>query len=278
MELTDLQHKAFVLLFFLAKQFERGISPMKQLVKLIISLGIKLALIALIYAIVMGLTGCRGCSNAEALSFSQADQEETEVVTDTSSETSVLDPSDEATPSSFSQASESNQEVIAETTRNNEVASSTQQTSQTTSSSGASSNSNGNTSNSGSSQGSATPTPAPTATPKSTATPTTEPTATPTPEPTPTPVPTATPTPKPTIKPEYDPQYTNCIADVEYWAGDDNCYHGFVYGVPCKRNSSGDWVTTKDGEQMVWDTIAATYPDYGGYTSEVVEGSCRNFL
>ena len=276
MELTDLQHKAFVLLLFLAKQFERGISPMKQLVKLIISLGIKLALIALIYAIVMGLTGCSGCSNAEALSFSQADQEETAVVTDTSSETSVSDPSDEATPtSSFSQAIESDQEVITETTKNNEVASSTQQTSQTTSSSGASSNSNGNTSNSGSSQGSATPTPAPTATP------TPVPTATPTPEPTeepePTNTPTPTPKPTPTTNPEYDPQYTSCIADVEYWAGLDNCYHGFVYGVPCRRNSAGDWVTTKEGEQMVWDTIAATYPDYGGYTSEIVEGSCRNF-
>ena len=206
MELTDLQHKAFVLLFFLAKQFERGISPMKQLVKLIISLGIKLALIALIYAIVMGLTGCSGCSNAEALSFSQADQEETAVITDSSSETSVSDPSNEAMPtSSFSQAIESDQEVITETTNDNQVANSTQQTSQT-SSSGQTGNSNGNTSSSAGAQ--ATETPKPTATPIPTATPTPEPTEMPTPEPTeepdptPTPVPTATPTPEPTPTPK----------------------------------------------------------------------------
>ncbi len=250
---------------------------MKQIIKLIISLGVKLALIALIYAIAMGLTSCRGCSNAEALSISQADNEETEITMDTSSEASVSDPSSEVTPtSSFSQANESNQAVTTETTKNNEVADSTQQTSQT-SSSVQTGNSNGNTTNSGSSQGSGSSTTAPTATPKPTATPTPEPTATPTPEPTPTPVPTATPTPKPTIKPEYDPQYTSCIADVEYWAGPDNCYHGFVYGVPCKRNTAGDWVTTTEGEQMVWNTIEAEHPDYGGYYSEIVEGSCRNF-
>ena len=207
MELTDLQHKAFVLLFFLAKQFERGISPMKQLVKLIISLGIKLALIALIYAIVMGLTGCRGCANAEALSFSQANKEETEVTTNPSGETLTSDPSEETTPtSSFSQAFESDQEVITETTNDNQVANSTQQTSQTTSSSVQTGNSNGNTSSSAGAQ--ATATPKPTATPVPTATPTPEPTEMPTqepteePDPTATPVPTATPTPEPTPTPK----------------------------------------------------------------------------
>ena len=108
---------------------------MKSLVRLIISLGVKLALIALIYAIVMGLTSCRGCSDAEALSFSTAYSDEVEVVTDSSSESVMSDPSDETTPSSsFSQATENNQTTITETTKNSEVASSTQQTSQTTSS------------------------------------------------------------------------------------------------------------------------------------------------
>jgi len=56
MELTDLTHMPYVLLFFLAQQFERGIIRMKSLVKLIVSLIVKIAFIALIYAIVMGLT------------------------------------------------------------------------------------------------------------------------------------------------------------------------------------------------------------------------------
>ena len=108
---------------------------MKSLVRLIISLGVKLALIALIYAIVMGLTSCRGCSDADALSFSTANSDEVEVVTESSSESVMSDPSDETTPSSsFSQATENNQTTITETTKNSEVASSTQQTSQTTSS------------------------------------------------------------------------------------------------------------------------------------------------
>ena len=88
---------------------------------------------------------------------------------------------------------------------------------------------------------------------------------------------TSTPKPTPTPKPVNDPKYTKCIADVEYWAGQDNCYHGYVYGVPCRRNSAGRWVTTSEGEQMVWDAIEAEHPDYGGYSAKIVSGSQRNF-
>ena len=62
---------------------------MKPLVKLIISLGIKLAFIALIYAIAMGLTSCRN-SCSDISSFSTANNKETEVMAETSLLTLVL--------------------------------------------------------------------------------------------------------------------------------------------------------------------------------------------
>ena len=120
-----------------------------------------------------------------------------------------------------------------------------------------------------------TPTPVPTATPVPEPTATQVPTNTPTPEPTATPTPTNTPTPTP--KPVNDQRYTRCIADVEYWAGQDNCYHGFVYGVSCVRNSAGRWVESGDGEDKVWDMIEEEHPDAGGYTTRIVSGSHRNF-
>ena len=264
---------------------------MKPLVKLLISLAIKMAFIALIYAIVMGLTGCRGCSNPDILSSSTANKEETEITR----ETAMSESSEEATPtSSFSQAIKKDSEessVVTETTQNIEVAESTEQTRQTVSSS------EPVRVNSDQPKATATPkptkaptnTPKPTSTPKLTATPkptatptaTPKPTATPTPEPTeapePTKAPTSTPKPTPTPKPVNDPKYTKCITDVEYWAGQDNCYHGYVYGVPCRRNSAGRWVTTKEGEEMIWDAIEAEHPDYGGYSSKIVSGSHRNF-
>ena len=77
---------------------------MRPLVKLIISLAVKIAFIALIYAIVMGLTGCRGCSNPDALSYSSANTEETVFTSDSSSEVFMSESSEEAMPtSSFSQ-------------------------------------------------------------------------------------------------------------------------------------------------------------------------------
>ena len=169
---------------------------MKSLVKLIISLGVKLALIALIYAIAMGLTSCRGCSDSEALSFSTANSDEVEVVTDSSSESVESDSSDEVMPtSSFSQTTETCQTTITETTKNSEVASSTQQTSQTTSSTVPAQEPTETTT--------AAPTTAPTSAQEPTST--SDPTTTPDPTNTTTPKltesttqePTATPTPKP---------------------------------------------------------------------------------
>ena len=98
---------------------------MKPLFKLLVSLIVKLAFVALLYAIAMGFTSCSSAYNTpEDLSFSQPNKEETWSVTESSSE--------ETTPtSSFLQANESNQEgstEVTETTRNIEVAESTNQT------------------------------------------------------------------------------------------------------------------------------------------------------
>ena len=273
---------------------------MKPLFKLLVSLLIKLGIIALLYAIAMGFTSCSsGYDTPEVLSFSQLNKEDPVSVTESSVE--------ETTPtSSFWQAEESNKESteVTETTTSIEVAESTYQTRDTVrSSEPANTVRVNNNQDRAHTQATATPTPkptkaptsAPTATPKPTSTPkptatpkpttaptaTPKPTATPTPEPTeapePTKAPTSTPKPTPTPKPVNDPKYTKCIADVEYWAGQDNCYHGYVYGVPCRRNSAGRWVTTREGEEMVWDAIEAEHPDYGGYSSKIVQGSQRNF-
>ena len=179
---------------------------MKSLVRLIISLGVKLALIALIYAIVMGLTSCRGCSDADALSFSTANNDEVEVVTESSSESVMSDPSNETTPSSsFSQATENNQTTITETTKNSEVASSTQQTSQTTSSTVPAQEPTETTT--------AAPTTAPTSAQEPTSTP--APTATPVPTNTPTPIPTESPTPEPTATPTPKPYSMEFVCNSE---------------------------------------------------------------
>lgn len=262
---------------------------MKPLVKLLVSLAVKIAFIALIYAIVMGLTGCRGCSNSDILTSSSVNKEETEITSDISSETVM---SESMPTSSFSQANKNDLEestVVTETTKPIEVAESTEQTRQTSSSSEPVRVNSDQTQPKATSTPTPNPTKAPTSTPKPTSTPvptkvptaTPKPTATPTPEPTeapePTKAPTSTPKPTPTPKPVNDPKYTKCIADVEYWAGQDNCYHGYVYGVPCRRNSAGRWVTTSEGEQMVWDAIEAEHPDYVGYSSKIVSGSHRNF-
>ena len=53
MELTDLRNSSS---FLFSQAIEKGVSQMRDLLKLLISLAVKIAFIALIYAIVMGLT------------------------------------------------------------------------------------------------------------------------------------------------------------------------------------------------------------------------------
>ena len=239
-----------------------------------------------IIALVIALVSCNKKAAPDVSSFSTANINESEVTTESLSEVDVSVQSEDPTASSLIlQAEETNQEGTTETTKNNEVEGTTQQTSPTSSSAPASAGDGNTGSGQESPKATATPTPVPTKAPaadpteapKPTATPTPVPTATPTPEPTETPVPTSTPKPTPTLAPEYDPQYTKCIADVEYWAGQDNCYHGVVYGVPCIRYNNKKWVESPEGEDMVWDAIEAEHPDAVGYTTKVISGTCRNF-
>lgn len=165
-----------------------------------------------VIALLIGLVSCNKSDAPDVSSFSTANPSGTEVTTESLSDANASDPSEEVQASSL-QANEINQEVSTETTKNNEVASSTQQTSQTSSTAPASTG-NGN---SGSVQESpkATPTPAPTEAPAADPTEAPKPTATPTPEPTATPVPTATPTPEPTPTPKPKPLYIEILCGDE---------------------------------------------------------------
>ena len=177
---------------------------MKSLVKLIISIGIKLAIVALLYAIAMGLSSCRGCSIAETSSFSTENNQE--IIE--SEESLVVNPSDASVPSNSLQANETvpdsnNENKNTDVTRNGAVANPTEQTRQDTSNTGSvNNNPDDNNSDSAHAQATATPTSVPTSAPAATSTPTptatSVPTATSTPIPTNTPAPTATSTPVPT--------------------------------------------------------------------------------
>ena len=206
---------------------------MKSLVKLILSVGIKLAFVALLFAIVMGLSSCSGCTPSDT-SFSLAINQNPDV-TEESGKENISDPV-ETTVSSLKA-----NETGSNTTGNNTVAKPTEQTSQEPRNTKSVSNNQEGTaseSNQSNTQDSATPTsqatggsdqsptstPVPTATetPKPTNTPV--PTATPTPKPTSTPVPTATPTPEPTEAPEPTPQpavAARIRVTLRVWGSDD---------------------------------------------------------
>lgn len=232
--------------------------------KVIIAIALGVAVVALI----VFLISCN--KKAPDTSFSQANNLESEVTAESSNEA-------DASSSVLLQAEESNKED----TENNEAAQTTaQQTEQTNRD--AEVEGNDTDEPKPSAQATATPTPTPTTVPLADPTNATDPTEPQTTEPTAEPEPTetqattATTTSTPTSYP-----YTYCLATVEYWAGNDNCYHGYVYNVPCVLvNDLGYrqiWDTTDEGEDLVWDAIAAEHPDYGGYTAEVVEGSYHDY-
>lgn len=185
---------------------------MKSLVKLIISIGIKLALVALLYAIAIGFCSCSEGVVAETYSSSTANNQEIN-----GSEGSLeVNPSETTVPSvslpvngSVPDSNIENKNM--DDTKNDEVINPTDQTRQDTRNTESVSN-NPDENNSEpartQTQATATPTPVPTTTtvPAATSTPaptsTPKPTATPIPTPTSTPVPTATPTPEPTEAPK----------------------------------------------------------------------------
>lgn len=240
---------------------------MKPLVKLVISLGIKIAFIYLLVAIVEGLTGGKLYGPIEYPAASVC-VEATELAEETTSESLV-----KAAQTAEIVVSEPAEQQTIPQTQNIELSSEISDY-----------------------QASSTPCPEPAASAPSKhdvkpssnnkvtpGTAASDPDDTSSVMPTETPDPTNTPSPEPlnspslTPKPVNDPKYTRCIADVEYWAGNDNCYHGIVCGVECRRNKAGRWVITNDGESMVWDAIEAEHPDYGGYSSKIIRGTERDF-
>ncbi len=193
---------------------------MKSLVKIIISLGIKIAIVALFIAIAIGFSSCNGCAGSNS-SFSTANINESGASSDPSGESGVTESIMSPDPSSLSSQTNDSEctqnSVVTETTGNNTVAKPTEQTIQgtrNTESAGNSQEENSSNSSPTQTQDSATPTPTPKSTEVSgqSATPTPVPTATPiptatpkptsTPTPTNTPVPTATPIPEPTEAPK----------------------------------------------------------------------------
>lgn len=185
---------------------------MKSLVKLILSLGIKLAFVALLIAIAMGLSSCSGYTPSDT-SFSLA-------INQNPDDTKGSVKENNSDPVETTVSSLKANELDSDTTGNNMVAKPTEQTGQEPrNTESVSNNQEENNSDSAQSrtQDSATPTPTPkaadvsnqsttpvpTATPIPTATP--KPTVTPTPKPTNTPVPTATPAPEPTVTPTPEP-------------------------------------------------------------------------
>ena len=87
---------------------------MKPLFKLLLSLLIKIAFIALIYAIVMGLTSCSRNDKPVLSSFSSDNKKEFEVCTESSREAVVSETSKETEPSVLKE-SEPSSESIKET-------------------------------------------------------------------------------------------------------------------------------------------------------------------
>ena len=197
---------------------------MKSLAKIIISLGIKIAIVALFVAIAIGLSSCKGCNAAVDPSFSTDIIQETSNASESLREGVTPVPSNAAETSSLvlqDNKSQKNSDVkTPDETRNDGVAKPTEQTADNNTERASNTReddsdpvnedpkptatptpkpANNSSSSSGSGSGSGntstpTNTPVPTATPK--------PTATPSPTPTSTPVPTATPTPEPTEAPK----------------------------------------------------------------------------
>ena len=212
---------------------------MKPLFKLLISLVVKLGMAALIYAIVMGLTGCRISDKPEVLSFSTANTEETEITTKTTSRVTVTETSEE--PSSYiEQAKESvstDESQIAETTQKKKAEISTQQTRQTVRSTKPARNEPKKTTKARS---------------KATSAPTKKPETS-------TKAPTKTPTPKP---------YTYCTCDAEISCGSTaaGTFHKFTLkGLTAHKLKSGLWEITEASDDKVRAYLKENYPGYGRY-------------
>ena len=104
---------------------------MKSLAKIIISLGIKIAIVALFVAIAIGLSSCKGCSAAVDPSFSTDITQETSNASESLKENITPVPSSTAETSSLilqDNESQKNSDVkTPDETRNEDVAKPTEQ-------------------------------------------------------------------------------------------------------------------------------------------------------
>ncbi len=224
---------------------------MKPLFKLLLSLLIKIAFIALIYAIVMGLTSCSRNDKPVLSSFSSDNKKEFEVRTESSREAVVSETSKETEPSVLKE-SEPSSESIAETavkikTSESKPAQSSKKT------------------NAKKVTKAPTKVPKKTAAKKTTKAPDKEPAATTTKTTTktvtkaPNKKPTNTPTPKP---------YTYCTCDAEVSCGSTaaGTFHTFtIKGLTAHKLKSGLWEITEASDDKVRAYLKENYPGYGRY-------------
>ena len=225
---------------------------MKSLVKLIISLLIKLAFIALVYAIVMGLTGCDKISTHDVSSLSTSSYQETKVMTETSSKTVHSEQREEAEPSSlFSQVEkriiEESSAIPSETT----VETASVRPTEKPKSKSTSKAPTKKTVKSTTKVTKKVPTKAPTKVPDKDPTKATTKTVTKAP----TKKLTNTPTPKP---------YTYCTCDAEVSCGSTSAgtFHKFtIKGLTAHKLKSGLWEITEASDDKIQAYMKANYPE-----------------
>lgn len=221
---------------------------MKGLVKLIVSLIIKVAFVALVVAIVMGLTSCRKSDKPEAFSFSTEKTEETIGTTKTSSRVTVSETSifrqekekktEESASNSVTETSETTKKSAAKPLETKKKRVSTKAAAKKESKV-------------------ATTAPKKTATRAPTKAPAKETTKAPTKSPTK--KPTNTPTPKP---------YTYCTCDAEISCGSTaaGTFHKFTLkGLTAHKLKSGLWEITEASDDKVRAYLKENYPGYGRY-------------
>ena len=261
---------------------------MKSLAKIIISLGIKIAIVALFVAIAIGLSSCKGCSAAVDPSFSTDIIQETSNASETLRESGTPVPSNTAETSSLvlqDNESQKNSDVkTPDETRNDDVAKPTEQTANNNTDSGSNTreddsdpvneelkptatpapNTNNNSSSSSESSSSGGGSTA-------TATNTPVPTATPTPVPTdiPTPEPTATTTPEPDPDPVYEWVSGYATIHTTYDDGEERNIPIDIPGMPvevelCDGELTGRAQATAETEDAVWSWLESQYPGFCG--------------
>ena len=220
---------------------------MKPLFKLLISLMVKIAFIALIYAIVMGLTSCSRNDKPVLSSFSSDNRKEFEVCTESSREAVVSETSKETEPSVLNESEPSSESIVETAVQTKTSESKPAQSSKKTDAKIVTK----------------TPTKVPkkTAAKKTTKAPDKEPAATTTKTTTktvtkaPTKKPTNTPTPKP---------YTYCTCDAEVSCGSTaaGTFHKFTMkGLTAHKLKSGLWEITDASDEELRAYMRKTYPE-----------------